>query len=66
MVRIWYLQHCCLGSIPGLGTEIPHQATTHGGERKKERKDGWKEGGGKHHRGLKSVFIIVLSKVVGR
>ena len=24
--RIWCLHHCGLGSIPSLGTEIPHQA----------------------------------------
>ena len=26
VVRTWCFYHCGLGSIPGLGTEIPHQA----------------------------------------
>ena len=26
VVRTWCFRHCSLGSIPGLGTEVPHQA----------------------------------------
>ena len=29
VVRIWCFHHCGPGSIPGLGTEIPDQATAH-------------------------------------
>ena len=25
VVRIWCFHHCSLGSIPGLGSEIPYQ-----------------------------------------
>ena len=52
--RTWHLYRCDLGLIPGLGTEIPHQATIqHGGRkggregrRKGARKEG-REGGRK-------------------
>lgn len=26
MVKIWCFYRCCLGSVPGLGLEFPHQA----------------------------------------
>lgn len=29
MVRIWSFYCCSLGSVPSLGTEIPHQAAAH-------------------------------------
>ena len=33
--------HCCgLGSIPGLGTEIPHQSAAHNSQKKKKKKKG--------------------------
>ena len=34
VVRIWHFHHFCLGSVPGLGTEIPHQATVCCGPKK--------------------------------
>ena len=40
VVRIWGFHCCGPGSVPGLGTEIPHQATAHRGGWKK-----WREGG---------------------
>lgn len=27
VVRTWCFNHCSLGSVPGLGAEIAHQAT---------------------------------------
>ena len=37
-VRTWHLHHCGLGSIPGLRTEIPHQAATCYCQKKKKKK----------------------------
>ena len=37
VVRIWHFHPWDLGSIPGLGTEIPHQAATHRGQKEKKR-----------------------------
>ena len=34
MVRTQCFKHCGPGLIPGLGTEIPHQATGHCGQKK--------------------------------
>ena len=33
VVRTQHCHHCSLDSIPGLGTEIPHQATAHLGQK---------------------------------
>ena len=39
MYRSWHFDHCSAGSIPGLGTENPHQAAACcGREEKKEKK----------------------------
>ena len=38
VVRIWHFHHYGLGSIPGLGTEITHQAAVyHGGGGNKDQ-----------------------------
>ena len=39
VVRIWHLHHCNPGSFPGLGTEIPHQATACCGKKNKKKKE---------------------------
>ena len=40
VVRTQSFHCCCLGSIPGLVTEIPHQASIcHSKKKKKEKKD---------------------------
>ena len=31
VVRTWCFHHCGLGSVPGLGSEMPHPADAHGG-----------------------------------
>ena len=36
MVRTQHFHLCGLGSIPGLGTEIPHQAAIHCGQKNKQ------------------------------
>ena len=36
VIRIQLFHHCEPGSIPGLRTEIPHQADAHGSQKKKE------------------------------
>ena len=38
VVRIQHFHHCEQGSNPGLGTEIPHQASAHHGQEKKKKK----------------------------
>ena len=35
MVRTWCFHYCVLGSIPGLGTEISHQAVACCSQKKK-------------------------------
>ena len=37
MVRIWRFHHCGPGSIPGLGTEISHQATAYCSQKNKKQ-----------------------------
>ena len=44
-VRIWCFHHCGLGSIPGLGTEIPHQAACCGKKKEKKKKTQKKQTG---------------------
>ena len=34
-VRTWCFHCCSPGVIPGLGTEIPHEAAAHPGQREK-------------------------------
>lgn len=38
MVRTWCFHYCGLSSIPGLGTEIPHQAIADNKKKKEEEK----------------------------
>ena len=37
VVRIWHFHHYSLGSIPGMRTEIPHQAPAAWGNKRKEK-----------------------------
>ena len=58
------------GSIPGLGTEIPHQATACHGQKKKERKKGRKEGkksfDKENHMGMSRIIVFLgLAKDLG-
>ena len=39
MVRTQRFHHYSPRSIPGLGTEIPHQAAAHQGKKKKKKKE---------------------------
>lgn len=43
VVRTQRLHHCSPGSVPSLGTQIPHQATAGRGQKKK-KKEGVVEG----------------------
>lgn len=36
MVRTWRFHHCGPGSVPGLGTGIPHQADAHCSQKEEE------------------------------
>lgn len=41
VVRTQRLHHCSPGSVPSLGTQIPHQATAGRGQKKKKKRKGW-------------------------
>ena len=54
-VRIQCLHHCCLGLIPALGTEIPHQTAACCVLKKKKKKT-WR---------LEQGLTYVYSRVLG-
>lgn len=44
VVRTQRLHHCSPGSVPSLGTQIPHQATAGRGQKKKKGRGGGRLG----------------------
>ena len=60
MVRTWHFHCCGLGSIPGLGTEIPLQAVARRSQ--KETKQKPSSGKGMESDGRKEVLFSIVRR----
>lgn len=58
MVRTWCFHYCGLSSIPGLGTEIPHQAIA---DNKKKEGGGEEEGVGGERKQRSMSLVVPIS-----